>query len=142
MEEGFNIRIVEQPDKAFWGTIGQGLRNFNTEQAGDDKIKELSVALYSPGGELVGGVIAETYWEWLYINVMWVQQGLRGKGYGEQLLKRTEEEAKKRGVRHAYLDTFSFQAPGFYEKNGYSVFGKLLDFPPGHERYFYQKDLH
>lgn len=142
MEEGFDIRIVEQPDNTFWGTVGQGLRDFNTEQAGEDKIKELSVALYSPRDELVGGVIAETYWDWLFINVMWVQKELRGKGYGEQLLKKTEEEAIIRGVKHAYLDTFSFQAPGFYEKNGYAVFGQLHDFPPGHERYFYQKDLH
>ncbi len=141
MEDEFEIRIVEQPDKTFWGTVGQGLRDFNTEQAGDDNIKDLSVALYSPLGDLVGGVIAETYWGWLFINVMWVQKDLRGKGYGEKLLKKAEEEALKRGVKHAYLDTFSFQAPGFYEKNGYSIFGKLPDFPPGHERYFYQKDL-
>jgi hypothetical protein len=52
-----------------------------------------------------------------------------------------EAEARQRGAQHAYLDTFSFQAPGFYKKHGYQVFGELQDFPPGHQRYFLTKQL-
>lgn len=46
-----------------------------------------------------------------------------------------------RNARHAYLDTFSFQAPGFYQRAGYRVFGELPDFPAGHRRYFMTKEL-
>ena len=46
-----------------------------------------------------------------------------------------EEEAGKRGAKQAYLDTFSFQVPGFYQKLGYEIFGKLDDFPAGHQSY-------
>jgi len=40
-----------------------------------------------------------------------------------------------------YLDTFSFQAPAFYQRHGYQVFGTLPDFTPGHQRYFFTKQL-
>jgi GNAT superfamily N-acetyltransferase len=137
----FIIKQVENPDRSVWGVITQGLREYNTKQAGEDNAAELCLVLYSPDQQIVGGVIAETYWNWLFINVMWVKEDMRGSGFGAKLLKRTEEEAVKRGVKHAFLDTFTFQAPGFYEKNGYTTFGKLDGFPPGYQRIFYKKDL-
>ena len=141
MNEGYEIKYVENPDRSVWGVIVNGLKEFNSRNAGEDQMRELCLALYSPDQEIVGGVIAETYWNWLFVNVMWVKEELRGQGYGAQLLKMTEEEAIKRGARYAYLDTFSFQAPEFYSRNGYKVFGELKDFPPGHQRFFYEKEL-
>lgn len=141
MTDQYSIEYVENPDRSVWSVITQGLKKFNTKMAGEDHASELCFVLYSPDQQIVGGVIAEIYWNWLFINVMWVKEDLRGSGFGEKLLKRTEEEATKRGVKHAFLDTFTFQAPRFYEKNGYTAFGKLKDFPPGHARIFYVKDL-
>ncbi len=60
---------------------------------------------------------------------------------GIAFLTLAEEEARGRGAKNAYLDTFSFQAPDFYKQHGYQVFGELKDFPPGHQRYFYKKQL-
>jgi ribosomal protein S18 acetylase RimI-like enzyme len=65
----------------------------------------------------------------------------RGGGWGRALLERAEEEAIARGLQGVWLDTFSFQAPGFYQKLGYEVFGTLADYPPGHTRYFLRKTL-
>lgn len=138
MPPEFNIKYLEQPA---WEVIGGGLTEFNTQQAGDDSGKNLCYVLQSSAGEIVGGVIGATYWNWLYINLMWVQEDLRGQGYGQQLLTLAEDEARKRGAKHAYLDTFSFQAPDFYQKFGYQEFGRLEDFPPGHTRYFMTKAL-
>jgi len=86
-------------------------------------------------------VIGSTYWGWFYINLMWVKDEFRGQGYGHRLLMLAEEEARKRGAKNAYLDTFSFQAPDFYKKLGYQDFGELGDFPAGHTRYFLKKEL-
>jgi ribosomal protein S18 acetylase RimI-like enzyme len=86
-------------------------------------------------------LIGVTYWNWFYINLMWIKEDLRGRGYGCQLLTLAEEEARQRGAKHAYLDTFTFQAPGFYQKYGYRIFGELPDFPAGHTRYFLTKQL-
>ncbi len=70
-----------------------------------------------------------------------MQEQLRGRGYGQVLLAAAEQEAKQRGCKHVFLDTFSFQSPQFYQKRGYRVFSKLLNFPPGYSRYFLQKQL-
>jgi GNAT superfamily N-acetyltransferase len=135
----FRIEYVENADRSVWGPIVEGLKSFNRNSAGADNMQELVMAMYSPDNELIGGLIAETYWEWLFINVMWVKEQLRGKGLGRQLLLAAEQKALERKVKHAFLDTFSFQAPEFYKRQGYSVFGELNDFPPGHSRFFMVK---
>jgi len=138
MEEKYEIIYVDNPA---WEIIGGGITDYNTQQAGDDQGKNLCFVLRSSDQKIVGGVIGATYWDWLYINLMWITEELRGRGYGQQLLMLAEEEGRKRGAKQVYLDTFSFQAPGFYKKYGYEVFGKLHDFPPGHQRYFLTKQL-
>lgn len=134
----FEIKYLDQPA---WEIIGGGISDFNTQQAGDDEGQNLCFVLQMPEGKIVGGVIGATYWNWLYVNLMWVREDLRGQGYGQLLLEKAEEEAKKRGAKQSYLDTFSFQAPDFYKKLGYEEFGRLEDFPAGHTRYFLVKTL-
>lgn len=141
MSEDYRIVPVDRPGEAEWGTIGGGIRDFNHEQAGEDHAQSLCIVLHAPDQEIVGGVIGATYWEWLHVDLMWLREDLRGHGYGRRLLTLAEEEARQRGARYAYLDTFSFQALGFYEKHGYQVFGELGDFPAGHQRYFLKKEL-
>ena len=138
MKSPYVIKNINPP---VWEIIGGGISEFNTAQAGEDGGKNLCFVLESDDGEVVGGVIGATYWNWLYVNLMWVREDLRGKGFGEQLLFAAEEEAKKRGAKHSYLDTFSFQAPGFYKKFGYVEFGRLENFPEGHTRFFLTKAL-
>ena len=138
MKEVYKIVYSEEPA---WGIIGGGINEYNDQQAGESNGKMLCYLLETDGKEVVGGVIGETHWDWLYINLMWIREDLRGRGYGKQLLELAEEEARKRGAKNAYLDTFSFQAPGFYKKFGYQVFGELQDFPEGHQRYYCRKEL-
>jgi GNAT superfamily N-acetyltransferase len=132
---------IEYADKPAWDVIGPAISQYNDEQAGDDNGKSLCYVLKGPDGEIAGGVIGATYWEWLHIDLMWIREELRGRGYGHRLLTLAEEEARRRGARHAELDTFSFQAPDFYRKQGYQVFGELHEYPAGHQRYYLTKRL-
>jgi GNAT superfamily N-acetyltransferase len=141
MKEEYNIVYVEKPGADEWGTIGQGIGDYNEQQAGDDSSRSLCFVLRAPDQTVVGGVIGETHYDWFYVNLMWIREDLRDQGYGHRLLMLAEEEARQRGAKHAYLDTFSFQAPGFYQRHGYEVFGRLDDFPVGHQRYFLKKQL-
>jgi GNAT superfamily N-acetyltransferase len=138
MAEIIEINFLDEPA---WEVIGGGITDYNTQQAGDDHGKNLCFVLQNQQGDILGGLIGMTYWNWLYINLMWIQEDLRGRGFGKQLMDLAEEEGRKRGAQHAYLDTFTFQAPEFYKKLGYREFGKLEDFPPGHTRYFLTKDI-
>ncbi|MGE5250092.1 MAG: GNAT family N-acetyltransferase [Bacteroidota bacterium] len=141
MEEAYQIVYVEKPEELARNIIGFGIHNYNEQQVGDNRFQRLCFVVTGPDKVIVGGVIGATYWDWLYVDLLWVKEELRGRGYGHQLLTQIEEEARRRGARHAYLDTFSFQAPDFYEQHGYRIFGKLENFPSGHQRYFLTKEL-
>jgi GNAT superfamily N-acetyltransferase len=141
MEEEYSISYVDNPEESAWGIIGRGVGIFNKQQAGENDFQRLCFVLGSPEQEIVGGVLAELYWNWLFIDLLWVKEELRGRGYGHTLLMRVEEESRNRGARNAYLDTFSFQAPEFYARHGYRQFGELQDFPNGHRRLFLTKRL-
>jgi len=141
MNEEYEIVYEGKPAESAWGIIGHAINDHNEQHAGDDKSQRLCFVVRGPDGEIAGGVIAVVYWDWLAIDLMWVKEELRGRGYGHRLLTMVEDEARQRGARHVHLDTFSFQAPEFYEKHGYRVFGELAEFPAGHQRYYLTKDL-
>ena len=138
MEDEFQIVSVDQPE---WDVIGGGISDFNRQHAGDDNPRRLCFVVKGLDQVIVGGVIGITYWDWLSIDLIWVKEELRGRGYGHRLLTLIEDAARQRGARHVHLDTFSFQAPDFYKRHGYRVFGELQDFPPGHTRYYLTKEL-
>jgi len=138
MSEECSIVYADEPE---WGVIGPGIVGYNKQQAGDDKAQSLCFVLKAPDQEIVGGVIGATYWDWFHLDLMWIKEEFRGRGYGHRLLTLAEDEARRRGAKHVHLDTFSFQAPGFYVKYGYQVFGELQDFPAGHQRYFLTKQI-
>ena len=141
MDEEYQIAYVDKPEQSAWGIIGRGIGTYNRQQAGEEKFQRLCFVLRAADQAIVGGVIGELYWGWFHLDLLWIQEDLRGRGYGHQLLTRVEDEARQRGAKHVYLDTFSFQAPSFYQRHGYRVFGELEDFPPGHQRYFLTKQL-
>ena len=100
----------------------------------------LSYALKDERGQLMAGINSMLYcWNILYIDILYVEDAHRGKGYGRLLLDRVESESKKLGGYMSHLDTFDWQAKEFYEHLGYEVFGILENCPRGHNRYYMKK---
>jgi ribosomal protein S18 acetylase RimI-like enzyme len=91
-------------------------------------VQPLCVFIRDDDENIVGGLTAKTYWEYLEIPFLWVDEGQRRSGVGAQLMANAEGEARMRGCKHAFLDTLSFQALGFYQKLGYQEFGRLSEF--------------
>lgn len=121
--------------------IWHGLRSFNVRHMDTAPASPFNVTLRDAEGTIVGGAACEVRWHWLFVDLLWVHDDLRGQGHGTRLLAAAEGEARRRGCTKAHLDTISFQARPFYEKLGWRLFGTLEDYPPGHTRYFLQKDL-
>jgi len=90
---------------------------------------------------IIGGLIGDTAWNWLYISLFWVDERKRSLGLGTRILAMAEELAVQRDCRHANLETHDFQSLNFYQKRGYVVFGQLEDFPDGHTKYYLWKNL-
>jgi len=108
-----------------------------------NKVYEYFTPCIKENGEVVACIWGEVYFKSvLYIDILWVKEGHRHKGYGVALVKDIEEKAAKMGCTLSIVDTYSFQAPKFYEKMGYTVFGTIHDSPfEGHTDFYLSKVL-
>lgn len=122
-------------------TIAEGLGIYNRAKVGSENYKPLHIFLRDEENRVVGGVLGSTYWNWLSIDYLWISEEVRGQGYGKALIEAAETEARNRGCKNVNLDTMSFQAPDFYQKLNYRIFGQLEEFPPGYTRYYLTKQL-
>ncbi|WP_025850892.1 GNAT family N-acetyltransferase [Paenibacillus ehimensis] len=92
--------------------------------------------------EIIGGLFSRRFGEGIFIEMLWIDEGSRKLGLGSRLLQEIEQAGRRQDVKFIYLDTFSFQAPDFYSKHGFEVFGTLEDFPvQGCKKYFLKKTL-
>lgn len=121
--------------------IVAGLMGYNQSRAPASGWQFLGYAVKDGQGHLVGGILGYTHWNWLFITHLWVTEAQKGRGLGTRLVRMAETEAVARQCLHAHVDTFDFQARGFYEKLGYELFGELEDYPVGHRRFFLRRHL-
>ncbi|SEM20467.1 Acetyltransferase (GNAT) family protein [Mesobacillus persicus] len=105
-------------------------------------VKNVSFILKDDEGKILGGITGTIFWYCLHIDFLWVDESLRGKGYGKELLARIEKIASENHCRLIQLDTFSFQAPDFYQKYGYTIVGIVEEHPnKEHKQYYLTKKL-
>lgn len=121
--------------------IGDLIRSYNYSKREVAESEPLNLYVEDEHGEIMAGLVAETFGNWLEIEYLFVKEDLRRQGIGSQLLQRAESEAKKRNCRFAFVNTYQFQAPAFYQKQGYKEVFTLKDYPYIGQRHYYQKDL-
>ena len=114
---------------------------FNNSKVGPSNGRPLFVVLRDDASNVSGGLSGSTSRGWLFIDHLVVPEASRGHGVGRTVVALAEREAVDRGCHDAWLNTFEFQARGFYEKLGYTCFGELPDYPPGFSRFFMKKSL-
>jgi ribosomal protein S18 acetylase RimI-like enzyme len=134
------IEVTDSPraeDEAF--VIAQ-TRQYNDAYAENDH-KSLCVFARDEAGNIIGGLTGRTYWRYLDIAFLWVNEKHRGAGHATELMRAAEAEARERGCERVFLDTLSFQALGFYLKLGYAEFGRLPGFCGKYDRYYLHKRL-
>jgi len=120
--------------------IDTGLTQYNEQTRPDPAAAPLVLAVRE-NDRVRAGIIGRSAYGWMRIDIIWVDASLRGKGYGQALMHRAEEVATTRGCRGIHLDTHGFQAPAFYLKLGYQIFGELPDYPTGESHYYLRKFL-
>jgi GNAT superfamily N-acetyltransferase len=136
-----SIQLSDEAHAAVREAIVGPLVAYNAQQAGTNDSRPLVLTLHRESGDIIGGLWGRTAFRWLFVELLFVPDAVRGRGIGAELMSRAESEAVVRGCHSAWLDTFEFQARGFYERLGYSCFGQLDDYPPGFARYFMKKVL-
>jgi ribosomal protein S18 acetylase RimI-like enzyme len=133
------IQVFEEADPPGADDVTAGLRAHMIEQTGDLPRVPLTLLLRDEDHTVRGGIRANVVLCWLQVDHFWVDEALRGQGYGSRLLDLAEEAAQMHGAIGAQLTTSTFQAAGFYEKQGYVEIGRLKDRPPGHDRIWMAK---
>jgi GNAT superfamily N-acetyltransferase len=134
------LEVTAHPSQADEEFVIAGTRSYNRVFAEADG-KSLCVFARDDEENIIGGLTAQTYWQYLDIKFLWVHEHHRKEGLGSKIMLAAEAEARSRGCTGAFLDTFSFQARGFYERLGYAEFGRISGFSGKHERHFMQKVL-
>ena len=137
-----DIIATNAPTVADREAILQRLVDYNESRAGETKLQQFAVVLRDPeNGDTIGGLTSYSFYDWLYVDVLVVPESCRGRGLGTELIRRAENAALEQHCVGVWLNTFSFQARGFYEKLGYDCFGEIDDHPRGAQRFFMRKRL-
>ncbi|WP_144182630.1 GNAT family N-acetyltransferase [Elioraea rosea] len=134
------VTLEAEPDEATVKAIADGLNAYNEAASGMAfRPEPLWLVARDDQGAVVAGLKGRFAWGWLGVEWLWVAGQERGRGLGSSLLSRAEAMARERGCDGVYLDTFSFQAPGFYAKAGYAELGRLDGLPRGGARIYLAK---
>jgi len=136
----FAIRPVEGDHESVHKAVLDSLIAFNDAKAGESGYRPMAFAIQDERGQMIGGLSGATAYGWLFVELLFVPESLRRRGLGTDLIRRAEAEALARGCHSVWLDTFEFQARGFYERLGYTCFGELKNYPAG-SRFFMSKRL-
>ena len=135
------IEVVAAPGDLERDAILAPLVAFNDAAVGPTERHPIAILIRADDGAIVGGLWGMVSYRWLFVQYLVVPASMRGHGHGRALMLAAESEAKRLDCVGLWLDTFSFQARGFYEKLGYGCFGRIDDYPPGEARFFLSKRL-
>lgn len=131
---------VGRPNPKYYKTLSDGMLLYHTKMGHRRTSETVNIFVKDENKKVVGGIIFTVLWNGMEINSLWVNEKYRGQGLGKRLVRTAESEGKIRGCTISYTNTFTWQAPEFYERLGYKVYGKLNNFPPGNTlTYFYKR---
>ena len=131
-----DLEIERTPSDAQIDELRESLIAYNVGKHGYTDVSKLGIFVRDGDGKLEAGVYAYAWGGVCEVELLWVSEARRKNGLGTRLMAAIEAEARSIGCSKIFLDTFSFQAPGFYEKLGFERVGTVDDFPEGGHRYF------
>jgi GNAT superfamily N-acetyltransferase len=135
------VESTQQPRDADVQFLEDCINEHNMVRTGRRDYLPLAIFQRDEHDTIIAGLYGFTWAGWLEIRLVWVREDLRGQGHGRRLVEAAETEARLRGCKHVWLDSYTFQAPAFYQRLGYEVFGALHGYPPPEDRVFLTRQL-
>lgn len=139
--ENMKLIYADRPDKNDRKYLDDKLMGFNGDIIKGYVFNNFLYKLTDESGAIIAGIDCMIGGGWVEIISLWVSEENRKKQIGQRLLSEAEKTAKEKGCHGAYLYTYSFQAPAFYEKQGYSIFGALENYYKKHSKFYMKKRL-
>jgi GNAT superfamily N-acetyltransferase len=125
-------------------SVRTNLIKFNAQFIAEDlqqNYEEINLHIKDENDEIAGGINSVFCWNWIEVDILWVDDRFRGRGYGSRLLQEIERIAREKQCTFIKLNTFSFQAPEFYRKHGFQEITRIDDAPRDHQHYYFIKYL-
>jgi GNAT superfamily N-acetyltransferase len=136
------IVVPDAPNEAHRDVVWNALVAYNDSKVGPSGFMPLAILVNDPvTGKPAGGLWGKTAYNWCFVELFVIPESCRGQDLGSKVLAQAEDIARARGCIGLWLDTYWFQAPEFYKKQGYEVVGTPPDYPRGGPRYFLKKSL-
>ena len=134
------LEVQEARDPQAAAVIGQALDAVGAALFGPDTSRAtLAITAEDDAGQNLGGLWMRVRWGWLFLDLFILAEQARRGGTGARILAMAEAAARASGLTGVWLDTFGFQAPGFYRHLGYTPLGELPDYPAPHGRHYLAK---
>lgn len=135
------ITLEHNPNQEDISMIGSRLRVFNELRVRPENYERVFISVRLEDNTLIGGLIGAIFWDVIHIEVIWTDEPFRNRGIASNLLQKAEVYAITKKCYLTLLDTFDFQAPEFYKKRGYKQVGRIENYPKGHTKYYFEKEL-
>lgn len=114
---------------------------YKNQVSRENESEEINLTVKDNEEKLIAGILSKRVMDFLWVSFLWVDESYRGLGYGKKLLLKLEKIAKEKGYKLIRFDTFSFQAPEFYERLNYKLIATEDNYPEGHTHYFFNKEI-
>lgn len=134
----WSLRLEPAPDASLREKILEPIIQYNEQEGGQSDFALLAITVRDENDEVVGGLWGRMGYGYLFVELLTTGPARR-QGLGQRIMAMAEAQARERGLQGIWLDTWTFQAPEFYPKLGFVEFGRIKDYPPGHDRIFFMK---
>jgi GNAT superfamily N-acetyltransferase len=128
-DDGTSALEVGCSDAELDARLNRELSTYNVAASGVGDQRELTVRVRDERGELVGGLSGWTWGTCAGVGMFWIRENARRSGWGSRMLAAAEREAVARGCEQMVLSSFTFQAPDFYRRHGYTETGRTEGLP-------------
>lgn len=138
------FRITEEVNETNKSHINHKLYEYNLKHFPEDlrgRYREVNLFLLDEDENVRGGILGEICWNWLEIHTLMIDEDIRSLGYGTKLLVEVEQIALESECDFIKVDTLSFQAQDFYQRNGYTIYGTLDNVGREFKHFYLKKDL-
>lgn len=134
--------VALPPDGPDSDALYKALNTFSAEHGHNTRKRENTTYLFvlrDDQGKFLGGIQGGIYGGWLDIYTLYSTREI--KGVGTRLMDHVENYARENNCKGVKLVTYEFQAPEFYRKRGYEIYGELEDLVENYTNIYMKKVL-
>lgn len=140
LDNQYEIKSTKKPIPEYDKTVKKELKKIRKSLDFSTEVVDLQYVVLD-GDKFVGGIYGNFQYDYLFINILFVDKKYRGRRIASTLMELIESESARRGVHRIYLTTFEFQALGLYKKRGYKVAMEIDDYPIGFKEFTLYKKV-